>query len=90
MILRVRANEILVNNMMHFILEAKLVGLKIFKKYSREACILECSIKEATKRCGCSPWNYPHILEASKTIKETLNTKTFCPFNEMYPFLSII
>ena len=27
-----------------------------------EACILECSLKVAKERCGCTPWNYPTVL----------------------------
>ena len=36
-------------------------GLDIFKIYSREGCLLECQIKQAYKKCGCFPWNYPII-----------------------------
>ena len=39
--------------------EADAAGLQIFKKYSREACVLECSLHLASKKCGCIPWNYP-------------------------------
>lgn len=47
--------------------EAHIAGLKIFKKYSREACILECSLRESTKKCGCTPWNYPFLLDDNQT-----------------------
>lgn len=43
--------------------EADAAGLKIFKKYSREACVLECSLRMSRKKCGCTPWNYPLVLE---------------------------
>ena len=46
--------------------EADIAGLKLFKKYSRDACILECSLRESTRRCGCTPWNFPFILEDSQ------------------------
>ena len=36
-------------------------GLDIFKIYSKEGCLLECQIKQAYKKCGCFPWNYPII-----------------------------
>ena len=36
-------------------------GLKLFKTYTQEACLLECHLTEASVRCGCTPWNYPHI-----------------------------
>ena len=36
-------------------------GLNIFKIYSREGCLLDCKIKQAYKKCGCFPWNYPII-----------------------------
>ena len=39
-------------------------ALDIFKIYSKESCILECKIKQAYKKCGCFPWNYP-VIEVS-------------------------
>ena len=36
-------------------------GLKLFKTYTQEACLLECHLTEASDRCGCTPWTYPHI-----------------------------
>ena len=30
-----------------------------------QACILECSLDVAKKRCGCTPWNYPTVLKES-------------------------
>ena len=42
-------------------------NLKIFKQYSREACVLECALEEALRRCGCTPWNYPLVLEGNQS-----------------------
>ena len=42
-------------------------GLDIFKIYSKEGCLLECQIKQAYKKCGCFPWNYP-IIEVSQVL----------------------
>jgi len=39
--------------------EAGLNNLTMFKKYSEKACIFECRIKNAYKRAGCIPWDYP-------------------------------
>ena len=36
-------------------------GLKLFKQYSQSACQFECQIEMATKKCGCVPWDYPHL-----------------------------
>ena len=33
--------------------------LGIFNKYTQEACLFECKVKFAEKKCGCTPWNYP-------------------------------
>ncbi len=43
-------------------------GLDIFKIYSKEGCLLECQIKQAYKKCGCFPWNYP-IVEVRYQIE---------------------
>ena len=32
--------------------------LDLFNIYSKEACILECLIKQAYQRCECFPWSY--------------------------------
>ena len=39
-------------------------GVSVRCQYSREACILECSLRAALRRCGCTPWNYPHSGDA--------------------------
>ena len=36
-------------------------GLKLFKQYSQAACQFECQIQMATEKCGCVPWDYPHL-----------------------------
>ena len=33
--------------------------LKIFKKYTQEACLFECHLKQAEDHCGCFPWSFP-------------------------------
>ena len=33
--------------------------LDVFNVYTRTSCLLECKIKFAVSRCGCTPWNYP-------------------------------
>ena len=42
-------------------------GLDIFKIYSKKGCVLECQIKQAYRKCGCFPWNYP-IIEVRKKV----------------------
>ena len=34
-------------------------ALDIFNVYTRTACLLECKMKYAATRCGCTPWYYP-------------------------------
>ena len=41
-------------------------GLKIFKQYSQAGCIFECQIEHGLNKCGCIPWNYPHLGNLSK------------------------
>ena len=36
--------------------------LKIFNYYTKEACIYECKLGIALKKCGCLPWSYPSNL----------------------------
>lgn len=36
-------------------------GLDIFNIYTQEACLFECKLKQAVRRCECFPWNYPMI-----------------------------
>lgn len=33
--------------------------LKVFKQYSREACLMECRARIIMKECGCLPYYYP-------------------------------
>ena len=41
----------------------------IFKPKSQSTCLLECKVKQAHKKCGCVPWDYPHfdLPEANRT-----------------------
>ena len=55
--------------------EAAAAGLNIFKQYSREACVFECSIRESRRKCGCTPWNYP--LEESGSICDVYGNYCF-------------
>ena len=40
-------------------LEEDTKDLDMFNVYTRTACLLECRMKYAMTRCGCTPWNYP-------------------------------
>ena len=44
-------------------LDEEVETLDIFNVYSMTACLLECKMKHATKVCGCTPWNYPVIMD---------------------------
>ena len=33
--------------------------LDIFQVYTRVGCLMECKMKYAIKKCGCTPWNFP-------------------------------
>ncbi len=37
--------------------------LVIFKEYTQVSCTFECQIKQAFEKCGCIPWDYPHLGE---------------------------
>ena len=39
--------------------------LDIFNIYTRSACMFECKMKSAVRRCGCIPWNYPISRESN-------------------------
>ena len=56
-------------------------ALDIFNVYTRTACLLECKMKYAITRCGCTPWYYP----VDKTEKVGIKLYTFIiliePFN---------
>ncbi len=47
----------------YFGTEAERAGLTVFKVYSQEGCLFECSLWKAYKECGCVPWDYPHPEE---------------------------
>ena len=40
-------------------------GLKIFNEYTQTGCIFECQITHGLDKCGCIPWNYPHLGDPS-------------------------
>ncbi len=35
-------------------------GTELFQRYSLQRCMFECLHRIATKKCSCTPWNYPH------------------------------
>ena len=35
-------------------------GLEILRTYSNAGCQFECKLRYARKKCGCTPWDYPH------------------------------
>eukprot|EP00095_Tigriopus_kingsejongensis_P009175 maker-scaffold145_size311916-snap-gene-1.10 protein:Tk09175 transcript:maker-scaffold145_size311916-snap-gene-1.10-mRNA-1 annotation:"GE16304" len=41
--------------------KSEIEGLKIFKQYTQTGCILECKLTAGAAKCGCIPWNYPHL-----------------------------
>ena len=49
-------------------LDEDVENLGIYEVYTRAACIYECQMKHAIKKCGCAPWNYPH-----NATNETVN-----------------
>ena len=49
-------------------LEEEVEALDTFNVYTMTACLLECKMKYATKRCGCTPWNYPVKMENKVSI----------------------
>ena len=40
-------------------LQERTEDLDIFNIYTQEACLFECKIKQAVRKCGCFPWNFP-------------------------------
>ncbi len=36
-----------------------LHNLTLFRTYSQANCMYECQLKDASRECGCIPWNYP-------------------------------
>ncbi len=51
-------------------LSGKNHNLTLYKDYSQSKCQFECNLRRATKKCGCTPWNYPHIDEEVPTCLE--------------------
>ena len=41
-------------------LPTETTGFKLFQKYSRKGCEIECAAKKAASFCQCLPWNYPN------------------------------
>jgi hypothetical protein len=39
----------------------------IFQYYSQKSCLFECRLRHSHKKCGCTPWNYPHYGNDSIT-----------------------
>ena len=39
--------------------QAENDNMRVFSKYTQKGCIFECQLRQAAKRCGCTPWNYP-------------------------------
>ena len=35
---------------------------KLFKNYSKDACLFECALAEANTVMGCTPWQYPRAV----------------------------
>ena len=46
-------------------LSEKSEDLDIFNIYTQEACLFECKMKLAMRKCGCFPWDYPIITEVN-------------------------
>ena len=42
--------------------------LDIFMVYTKSACMMECKMKYAERRCGCVPWNYPHKFKTEVNL----------------------
>jgi hypothetical protein len=34
-------------------------GLALFKRYTKNNCLLECWVLKAYGQCNCTPWDYP-------------------------------
>ena len=68
-------------------------GLKLFKIYTTESCLLECHLTEAADQCDCTPWNYPHVpgsqlcdalgIHCFEKVLDQLasNSSCYCPNN---------
>ncbi len=35
----------------------------LFRNYTKGGCQFECAVNKAHARCGCIPWDYPHVEE---------------------------
>ena len=45
------------------------INLKVFAKYTRKACLLECQAERIMKQCNCLPYNFPsfHLVWKNNT-----------------------
>ncbi len=68
--------------------------LRIFSKYTQEACKFECQLTQAEAKCGCVPWNYPRMANDTPVCDymgvncfeqvmsdTTVSEKCFCPYD---------
>ena len=46
--------------------------LDIFNVYTRVGCLFECKMKYSTKRCGCTPWNYPVDMDNEVRLQQMI------------------
>lgn len=42
-------------------------NMTVFSEYTQAGCIFECQLRQAWERCGCIPWNYPHLGKPAQT-----------------------
>ncbi len=40
-------------------------GMKILRNYSKSSCLFECTLTLVKEKCGCIPWDYPQLDQAS-------------------------
>ena len=40
--------------------------LKFFRKYSKNACMFECALKEIERVCRCTPWDFPRNVSNNR------------------------
>ena len=60
--------------------------LSVFKWYSADNCLLECSMDFAEATCGCRPWDYPAVPKVTKVGR----TSKICEFYGSSCFNSIL
>ena len=52
--------------------------LKLFKNYTRSACLLECLLKQIISKCNCLPWDFLYNREYSY-ILPCISIQAKCP-----------